>query len=118
MEKFGAWSDCEDDPVRTFGAGRLLDNISTYWFSSTATSSARLYWDSLRTSYAGADTVSVPTGVSLFPKDIYLPTREWAATRYIDLRMWHELGEGGHFAAFERPELFVREVREFFRDVR
>ena len=118
LEKFWAWSDCAGDPVGVFGADRILDNVSTYWFSSSAASSARLYWESSRTSYLGAETVSVPTGVSLFPKDIYLPTREWASARYTDLRMWHEFDRGGHFAAFEQPEIFIDEVREFFRPLR
>ena len=114
LDKFWAWTDCEGDPVGVLGPDRLLDNIATYWFSGTAASAARLYWESIEMPYAGADAVSVPTGVSLFPKDIYLPPQEWVASRYRDVRMWHELDSGGHFAAMERPMTFVDEVRAFF----
>lgn len=112
LDKFWSWSDCAGDPVAAFGADRLLDNIATYWFTNSAASSARLYWESF--GERGAGPVSVPTGVSLFPHDIALPPREWAEPHFRELRMWHELDSGGHFAAFERPELFVAEVREFF----
>ena len=65
-----------------------------------------------------ADTVTVPTGCSIFPKEMPRPSRRWAAKRYTDIRHWNELDKGGHFAAFEQPELFVNEVRSFFRLVR
>jgi epoxide hydrolase len=64
------------------------------------------------------DTVAVPTGCSIFPKELQRPSRRWAAKRFLDIRYWNELDRGGHFAAFEQPELFVDEVRSFFRLVR
>ena len=64
------------------------------------------------------DTVAVPTGCSIFPKELQRPSRRWAARRYTDIRYWNELRKGGHFAAFEQPEAFVDEVRSFFRLVR
>ena len=64
------------------------------------------------------DTVAVPTGCSIFPKELRRPSRRWAAKRFLDIRYWNELDRGGHFAAFEQPELFVDEVRSFFRLVR
>jgi pimeloyl-ACP methyl ester carboxylesterase len=64
------------------------------------------------------DTVAVPTGCSIFPKELQRPSRRWAAKRFLDIRDWNELDRGGHFAAFEQPELFVDEVRSFFRLVR
>ena len=112
LEKFQEWSDCDGDPVAAFGPDRLLDNIAVYWFGNSAASSARLYWESY--GKPSPDVITVPTGASLFPKDLVQPPREWAAERFRDLRMWHELDRGGHFAAFEQPELFVAEVREFF----
>jgi epoxide hydrolase len=91
----------------------LLDNIALYWFSNAAASSARLYWESFGT--PAPDVVTTPMGASIFPHEIFQAPREWAAERYRDIRMWHEdLDRGGHFAAFEQPELFVAEVREFF----
>ncbi|HUZ09163.1 MAG TPA: epoxide hydrolase [Acidimicrobiales bacterium] len=117
LEKFRSWADCGDDPVGAFGADRLLDNIMVYWLSSSASSSARLYWQSFR-SMVGTQPVDVPTGASVFPKEIIRSPRKWAERIYTDLRYWNELDRGGHFAAFEQPELFVNEVRAFFRLVR
>ena len=67
---------------------------------------------------AAHDVVDVPTGCSIFPKEILRPSRRWAEKRFTDIRHWNELDRGGHFAAFEQPELFVDEVRAFFRLVR
>ncbi len=116
LEKFWAWSDCDGDPVGFFGADRLLDNITLYWLTETATSSARLYWESFR-SFRTSD-VKVPVGASMFPKEILQVPRHWAEASYPDLRYWNEPERGGHFAAFEQPGIFVDEVRNFFRLVR
>ena len=116
LEKFWAWGDCEGDPVAAFGADRLLDNVMLYWLPGTATSSARLYWESFAGGWRGP--VEVPSGVSIFPKEIVRPPRHWVARTHTDLRYWNELDRGGHFAAFEQPERFVEEVRAFFRLVR
>jgi hypothetical protein len=64
------------------------------------------------------DTVAVPTGCSIFPKELQRPSRRWAEKRFVDNRYWNEPDRGGHFAAFEQPGLFVNEVRSFFRLVR
>jgi hypothetical protein len=87
-----------------------------YWLPGTAASSGRLYWESFRN--PRLDPVTVPAGVSLFPKEIMQPPRSWVEGRYTDLRYWNVLDRGGHFAAFEQPDLFVDEVRNFFRLVR
>jgi pimeloyl-ACP methyl ester carboxylesterase len=115
LEKFRAWTDCGGDPVTAFGVDRLLDNISLYWLTASATSSARLYWESRPSSFS--TRVEVPVGVSIFPKELGRPFRGWATRVYPDLRYWNEVERGGHFAAFEQPDLFVREVRNFFRSV-
>ena len=116
LEKFKAWTDCDGDPVKAFGADKLLDNITLYWLTSSATSSARLYWEGQPAPFS--NRVEVPAGASIFPKEIGTPSRYWAEMAYQDLRYWNELDKGGHFAAFEQPELFVQEVRNFFRLVR
>ena len=64
------------------------------------------------------DTVAVPTGCSIYPKELQRPSRRWAERRFTDIRYWNELDRGGHFAALEQPDLFVEEVRSFFRLVR
>jgi pimeloyl-ACP methyl ester carboxylesterase len=123
VEKFWAWTDSGGDPEGTIGRDRLLDNLMLYWLPRAGASSARLYWESIRQvnqwiSGAAADTVSVPTGCSIFPRELQRPSRRWAEKRFLDIRYWNEPARGGHFAAFEQPDLFVEEVRAFFRLVR
>jgi pimeloyl-ACP methyl ester carboxylesterase len=116
LEKFWSWSDTNGDPVGALGADRILDNVMLYWLTATAASSGRLYWESFRRARSGV--VEVPSGMSIFPKEIFRPSRRWAEKSFSDIRQWHELAVGGHFAAFEQPETFVDEVRSFFRLVR
>jgi len=116
LEKFWSWTDTDGDPVGALGADRILDNVMLYWLPGTAASSGRLYWESFRADRRG--TVDVPTGASIFPKEIIRPSRRWAEARFTDLRYWNELPVGGHFAAFEQPAVFVDEVRASFRTVR
>jgi pimeloyl-ACP methyl ester carboxylesterase len=123
VEKYRAWSDCDGHPENVFSRDELLDNVMLYWLPGTGASSARLYWESIRQvqkwfSESTEDTVDVPTGCSVFPKEMPRPSRRWAARRYTDIRYWNEPGKGGHFAASEQPEVFVDEVRSFFRLVR
>jgi pimeloyl-ACP methyl ester carboxylesterase len=123
IEKFWSWTDSDGHPENVLTRDELLDNLMLYWLPGTGASAARLYWESFKQvsewfTRSTADTVSVPTGCSIFPKEIPRPSRRWAAKRYTDIRYWHELEKGGHFAAFEQPELFVKEVRSFFRLVR
>jgi pimeloyl-ACP methyl ester carboxylesterase len=115
VEKFWAWTDCAGHPENAISRDELLDNVMLYWLPAAGASSARLYWES---GSVRRDPVEVPTGCSIFPKEIARTTRRWAARRYTDIRYWNELDRGGHFAAFEQPELFVDELRSFFRLVR
>jgi pimeloyl-ACP methyl ester carboxylesterase len=116
VEKFWAWTDCDGHPENAFTKDQLLDNVMLYWLPGTGASSGRLYWESFRR--PGFDRVDVPAGVSLFHREILRPPRHWVENRYTDLRYWNELDQGGHFAAFEQPALFVDELRSFFRLVR
>ena len=123
VEKFWAWTDHDGHLEDVLTRDELLDNLMLYWLPGTGASSARLYWESIRKvnrwiSGPVTDTVAVPTGCSIFPKELQRPSRRWAARRFRDIRWWNELDKGGHFAAFEQPELFVNEVRAFFRLVR
>jgi pimeloyl-ACP methyl ester carboxylesterase len=118
LEKFAAWTDCDGDPVAALGIDRLLDDVSIYWFTGTATSSARMYWEMARAPEERSPQVDVPTGVSIFPHEIVVPPRTWAERQLTDLRVWREHDGGGHFAAMERPEELVADVREFFRPLR
>jgi epoxide hydrolase len=123
VEKFWSWTDSNGHPENVLSRDELLDNVMLYWLPGTGASSARLYWESIRQvsewiSGSNDDKVTVPTGCSIFPKETPRPSRRWAEQRYTDIRYWNELDKGGHFAAFEQPELFVNEVRSFFRLVR
>ncbi|QKV78497.1 epoxide hydrolase family protein [Amycolatopsis sp. Hca4] len=114
-EKFWAWTDHKGNPEDAVDRQRVLDAISVYWFTATAASSARMYWEN---NDRDLSTVDVPAGVSVFPKEIVRPSRRQAEQRYTDLRWFEELPVGGHFAALEQPALFVEQVRGFFRLVR
>ncbi|WP_027931496.1 epoxide hydrolase family protein [Amycolatopsis thermoflava] len=119
VEKYHSWVDTGSVLTRD----QLLDNVSVYWFTRSGASSARLYWESFKQvsdwfSRSTSDTVPVPTGCSVFPREVPRPSRRWAARRYTDIRYWNEPERGGHFAALEEPEVWVEEIRNFFRLVR
>jgi len=118
LEKFWAWTDCDGHPENILSRDELLDNIMLYWVPATAASSARLYWESFGPKRRTAHKVTVPTGVAVFPKEIVTPVRRWMEASFSNIRHWNEMPKGGHFAAFEQPDLFVREVRDFFRTLR
>ncbi len=120
LEKFWAWTDCDGHPENALSRDELIDNIMIYWLNGAGASSARLYWESFGKAFSGGDgeTVAVPTGASIFPKEIIPTPRSWAEVRYPNIVYWNELDRGGHFAAFEQPELFVDEVRSAFRAMR
>lgn len=112
VEKFWAWTDCDGHPENVLSRDELLDNVMMYWATNSATSSARLYWESFG-SFGGGNRVPVPTGVARFPKEILRVPRSWCEEAYTITR-WTEMPRGGHFAAFEQPGLFVDDVRAFF----
>jgi pimeloyl-ACP methyl ester carboxylesterase len=116
VEKFYAWTDCHGHPENAVPRDEMLDNVMLYWLTNSATSSARLYWESFPSSVV--DEVSVPSAYSLFPEDVFVASERWLRTRFTDLRYYHQAERGGHFAAFEQPEIFVREVRDGIRAVR
>ena len=116
LEKFWSWTDCDGHPENVLTRDELLDNVMLYWLPATAASSARLYWESFR--QPSMDEVTLPTGCSIFPKEILRTSRRWAEKRFRHIVHWNELDRGGHFAAFERPDVFIDEVRTCFRHVR
>ncbi|MEC3953188.1 epoxide hydrolase [Nocardia sp. CDC153] len=110
-EKLCTWTG---DPGLT--RDQILDNITLYWFTRTATSSIRLYWESIAQvsrwfTASVADTIDVPTGCSVYPKEVPRPSRRWAARRFTNIVQWSEPTRGGHFAAWEQPALFVADLR-------
>jgi pimeloyl-ACP methyl ester carboxylesterase len=116
LEKFWSWTDSDGHPENVLGRDELLDNVMLYWLPANAASSARLYWESF--GKPNLAQVPIATGCSIFPKEIFRASRRWAEKRFERIIHWNELPKGGHFAAFEQPELFVRELRDCFRQVR
>lgn len=116
IEKYYEWTDCDGHPENVLTKDELLDNVMLYWLTETAASSARLYWESFGSS--AQDEVSIPSGVSIYPKEVIRPSERWVRKRFTDLRYYNRLEKGGHFAAFEQPEIFIEEIRTFFRMVR
>ena len=116
IEKFWDWMDCNGHPENVLSRDELLDNVMMYWVTASAASSAQMYWESFRV-FGGLARVEVPTGVAQFPKEIALAPRHWAEANY-NITHWTQMPRGGHFAAFEQPELFVDDVRTFFATVR
>ncbi len=116
LEKFWAWTDCDGHPENVLTRDEMLDNIMLYWATESATSSARIYWESF--GRAGRPVVTVPTGFAVYPKEIVPPVRQWVDELYPDVQYWAEYDTGGHFAAFEVPDTFVADLREYFRRFR
>ena len=115
VEKFRSWMDCDGHPENVLTRDELLDNVMVYWVTNSGASSARLYWENFRSGAAGA-RVELPTGVAAFPKEILRAPRHWCEPQY-NITHWTAMPRGGHFAAFEQPELFVDDVRAFFATV-
>jgi len=96
----------------------MLDDITLYWLTNTAASSARIYWEDNNAHKTTAGEVSIPAAVSRFPREIIPLPRRWAERAYPNLVYYNELQKGGHFAAWEQPKLFAGEMRAAFRSLR
>jgi pimeloyl-ACP methyl ester carboxylesterase len=96
----------------------VLDNITLYWLTNTAISAARLYWENKGMSVLNAVNVSIPAAVSVFPGEIYQAPRSWTERAYHKLIYYNKVDKGGHFAAWEQPELFSTEIRAAFKSLR
>jgi pimeloyl-ACP methyl ester carboxylesterase len=116
VEKFWSWTDCDGHPENALSRDELLDNVTLYWVTASGASSARLYWES-RAAFGSSGRVELPTGVASFPKEVSQPPRSWCEANY-NITRWTTMPRGGHFAAFEQPELWVDDVRAFFATVR
>lgn len=118
-EKLWTWTD----PAGGLTDDQVLDNLTLYWVTGTAASSARLYWESIDEvagwfSTGAGDTIAVPTGAAVFPAEVPRPSRRWAERRFTDIVHWGEPDRGGHFGAWEQPELFVADLRATVRALR
>ena len=95
----------------------VLDNVTLYWLTNPAVSSARLYWESKLPFFAPKHVV-IPVAVSVFPDELYAAPQNWAERAYPKLIHYNRLPKGGHFAAWEQPELFTAEIQAAFRSLR
>jgi pimeloyl-ACP methyl ester carboxylesterase len=112
----------EGEPERSLTQDQLLDDVTLYWVTNSAASAARLYWENTANllSVAGQMTaeISLPVAITVFPGEIYRAPETWARRAYRKLIYFHEVDKGGHFAAWEQPELFSEELRAAFRSLR
>jgi len=123
VEKFREWTDSAKVPEDAVSRERILANVSIYWFTGTAGSSAQHYYEGARDLRDAASGVrpaalTVPVGVAVFPQDILVPIRRLADRDIPTIAHWSEFERGGHFAALEQPELLIDDIRKFFRSVR
>ena len=119
LEKFYEWTDCDGHPENVLSRDEMIDNIMFYWLTNSGASSARMYWENFNPALVAVkpEAVTIPVGVSIFPAEPVPGQRTWSEKRYTNIQYWNELDKGGHFAAFEQPELFVGEMRNWLRIV-
>ena len=122
IRSYGMISRVFDGKTEGLTRDDVLDNVTLYWLTNTAISSARLYWDTTQISTGGGffdvRGVTIPTAVSVFPDEIYAAPRSWAERAYPKLIHYNKLDKGGHFAAWEQPEFFTGEMRTAFKSLR
>ncbi|RWO28620.1 MAG: epoxide hydrolase [Mesorhizobium sp.] len=117
-EKFAQWTYSGGDPERVLTKDEMLDDISLYWLTESGTSAAQIYWEDHSNNFNAVDIADLPVAVTVFPGEIYCAPRSWAERCYHNLIYFHEAKAGGHFAAWEQPEIFTQEVRAAFRSLR
>jgi pimeloyl-ACP methyl ester carboxylesterase len=115
LEKFWSWTDNQGSPSDALTDDEMLDDITVYWVTNSAASSARLYWESTG---GTRPEVNVPTGFAVFPHEIMPIVREWVERTFHHIHHWSEFEHGGHFAAFEQPDAYVGDVRACFAALR
>ena len=113
-EKYRDWTDNNGEPESAVSRDEILDQVMMYWLPNAGASSARFYRENATVVW-GSIPVSIPSAFSIFPKDISGGSRRWADARFSNIVHWSELDRGGHFAALEQPDAFVRELRAGFR---
>jgi pimeloyl-ACP methyl ester carboxylesterase len=114
----------DGEPVGNLTRDNIVDNITLYWLTGTGASAARWYWETGRAQAAAQaagqapPAVSVPVGFTTFPGEVFAAPRSWVEVVYPDLSYFNEVDRGGHFAAWEEPELFSEEMRAAFTSMR
>jgi pimeloyl-ACP methyl ester carboxylesterase len=119
---FAQWTYSGGDSIKSPTKDEVLDDITLYWLTNSAVSSARLYWENnnsiLNAAAQKTGEISLPVAITVFPGEIYRAPETWARRAYRNLSYFHEVDKGGHFAAWEQPQLFSEEIRAAFRSLR
>ena len=116
-DKFADWTYSAGEPEKVLTRDEMLDDITLYWLTNTGTSSAQLYWENNANNFNAVD-INIPAAITVFPGEIYRAPRSWAQRAYHKLIYFNEVDNGGHFAAWEQPELFATEIRAAFKSLR
>lgn len=117
-EKFAQWTYSGGEPERVLTRDEMLDDISLYWLTASGASAAQIYWEDHSNNFNAVDITGTPVAVTVFPGEIYCAPRSWAERCYHNLIYFNNASNGGHFAAWEQPEIFTQEVRAAFRALR
>jgi pimeloyl-ACP methyl ester carboxylesterase len=121
-DKFAQWTYSGGDPEKSLTKDEMLDDITLYWLTKSAISSAQLYWENNNNNFNAADQrtgeIKVPVAVTVFPGEIYQAPRSWTGQAYPTLSYFHAVNKGGHFASWEEPQLYTEELRAAFRPLR
>lgn len=117
-EKIAQWTYSGGQPERVLTRDEIVDDIALYWLTGTGASAARIYWEDHSNNFNARGHIDVPVAVSVFPGEIFRAPKSWAERCYQNLYYFNEVSNGGHFAAWEQPQLFAQEVRAAFRRFR
>jgi epoxide hydrolase len=115
-DRFITSTESNNHPEQVLTKDEMLDDIMIYWLTATAASSSRLYWESFKD--LTRVKLDIPVGCTIFPGDVLQAPKVWSERTFSNLIYWNRAERGGHFAAFEQPTIFVREVRDCFRSIR
>lgn len=122
LDKFNDWTYSGGVAGKVLTKDEMLDDITLYWLTNTGTSGARLYWENNNNNFNAAEQrtaeISIPVAVTIFPGEIYQAPKSWTERSYHNLIYFHEVNKGGHFAAWEQPQLFAKELRAAFKSLR
>jgi pimeloyl-ACP methyl ester carboxylesterase len=118
-DKFADWTYTRGQPELSLTRDEMLDDITLYWLTNAGVSSARLYWENENNANNfNAMDISLPAAITVFPGEIYRAPRSWAERNYHKLIYFHNADKGGHFGAWEQPQLFSEEIRAAFKSLR
>lgn len=121
-EKIAEWSESDLQPEKVIGRDAILDDITLYWLTNTGASSSRFYWENNNNNFSSkhqkTQEINVPVAISVFPHEIYQAPESWSRAAYPSLYYYHKAAKGGHFAAWEQPQVFTEELRAAFKTIR